>query len=441
MNDPLEIEPIPGFVNALVTVPGSKSITNRALLIAASATGETELSGVLFADDTVAMVGALEALGAVLDVNEARRQIRVRRGIDWDRVPAGVSLDAIESGTSSRFLVAAAALGEVPIIVDGRPSIRVRPIGDLVDALRHLGATVRTASAADTVSETGDSDGSNPSLPLSVDGAGMSGGTVSLRGDASSQFLSALMMIGPHLIDGLRIELTTPLVSRPYVVMTAAVMESFGATATLTGSERVQVDAGHYNAANYRIEPDASAASYFFAAAAVCGGRVRIDGLGTNSLQGDLRFVELLGEMGADVTIADDYSEVVRRGPLHGIEADLADCSDIAPTIAVVAGTAVGESRFTGIGFIRRKESDRVGGVVAELQRCGVEANEEPDGFTIVPRPIRAATFETYGDHRMAMSFAILGLAHPGMRIAGPECVAKTYPDFFEDLDQLRPNT
>ncbi len=432
----VEVVPLDGSIDADVVVPGSKSITNRALLIAAMAESPSELSGVLFADDTEAMLGALTALGAELDIDRDQHRVRVVRGVDFAAVKPGTVLDAKESGTSSRFLVAAAALAAEPVTIDGEPSIRARPIGDLVDGLRQLGAEVVPAAGA---AATPDED--SPTLPLTVDGRGRGGSVVSLRGDASSQFLSALMMIGPLLPGGLVIELSTRLVSVPYVVMTAEVMAAFGATARIEGDDEapiVRVEPGRYSGKEYAIEPDASAASYFFAAAAVCGGRVRIDGLGRHSLQGDLAFVELLGRMGAEVTVADTYSEVRVADALNGIEADLADCSDLAPSLAVVAATAIGPSRVTGIGFIRHKESDRVGGVVAELERCGVGAVEEPDGFTVEPAPVRAAVVETYGDHRMAMSFAVLGLANPGIRISNPACVAKTYPEFFTDLDQIR---
>lgn len=433
MSDPtsdVEIEPLNGPVDATVVVPGSKSITNRALLIAALAAQPSELTGVLFADDTEAMLGALSALGAELIIDRDRHVVRVVRGIDFASVPADTVLNSLESGTSARFLVAVAALASAPVTVDGQEAIRVRPIADLAGALEQLGVVV-----------TSPAGGEEPRLPLTIDGSESTGGKVSLRGDASSQFLSALMMSGPMLKDGLEIELTTPLVSRPYVVMTAEVMAAFGAVATIGGDDDapvVRVESGGYTGTDFEIEPDASAASYFFAAAAVCGGRVRVEGLGSHSLQGDLAFVELLGQMGAEVTVGEHYSEVRAASPVSGLEVDLADCSDLAPSLAVVAATATTPSRVTGIGFIRHKESDRVGGVVAELLRCGVGAIEEDDGFVIEPAPVRPATIETYGDHRMAMSFAVLGLANAGIRISNPGCVAKTYPNFFADLDQLR---
>lgn len=421
-----EVVPINGPVDAEVVVPGSKSITNRALPLAALAAGRSVIDGALFADDTEAMLGALAALSVEVEIDRERQRIVVDGGVDWATLAQGPTLvlHSAESGTASRFLTALAAIGHGPIVVDGFESIRVRPIADLLDALRDLGAAVTV-------------DPTTGGLPVTVDGSAVQGRSVSIRGDASSQFLSALMMLGPVMPDGLELELASELVSRPYVEMTAAVMTAFNGHATV-GDNSVSVASGGYRGANYTVEPDASAASYFFGAAAVLGGRVRIPGLGSTSLQGDLRFVDLLGEMGAEVASTESATEVLVTRPLVGIEVDLADCSDLVPTLAVVASQATSPSRFTGIGFIRHKESDRIGGVVAELQRCGIDAIEEDDGMVVHPGAVTPATIRTYGDHRMAMAFALLGLAHPGIVIADPGCVAKTFPTFFEALDQLR---
>jgi 3-phosphoshikimate 1-carboxyvinyltransferase len=292
----------------------------------------------------------------------------------------------------------------------------VRP---LLDALRSLGATV-----------VGDA------LPVTVRGP-LQGGTVRLPGDVSSQFLSGLLLAGPCVRGGLRVELTTPLVSAPYVAMTAAVMDAFGASVEGDGEAWV-VPEGRYRAATYAIEPDASAASYFFAAAVLTGGRVTVDGLGRGSVQGDLAFVDVLERMGAVVERGDDHTTVAAGPRLTGVDVDLSALSDTAQTLAAVAVFAESPTRVRGIGFVRGKETDRLAAVVHELRRCGVEADETDDGFVVHPGPPHPAVVETYDDHRMAMSFALLGLKVPGIEIADPECVAKTFPEFWSTFDLLR---
>jgi 3-phosphoshikimate 1-carboxyvinyltransferase len=264
------------------------------------------------------------------------------------------------------------------------------------------------------------------------------GGAVALPGDASSQFLSGLLLAAPAMRTGLQVALTTELVSRPYVDLTLAVMAAFGVPVTQPDERTWAIEASAYRGATYAVEPDASAASYPFAAAAVLGGRVTVPGLGVGSLQGDLAFVDLLERMGAQVDRGAGATTVTGTGRLRGIEADLSQHSDIAQTLAVVAAFAETPSRFTGIGFIRGKETDRVGHVVAELRRAGIDAEEEPDGYVVRPGQPQAATIETYDDHRMAMAFALLGLRAEGIRIADPACVAKTYPGYWAMLERLR---
>jgi 3-phosphoshikimate 1-carboxyvinyltransferase len=249
----------------------------------------------------------------------------------------------------------------------------------------------------------------------------------------SSQFLSGLLLAAPLLPRGLRVRLTTDLVSAPYVDMTLAVMEAFGVDGTVD-----RVAPQRYRATTYAVEPDATAASYFLAAAALTGGRVRVPGLGASSVQGDLVFADVLREMGADVTMDDDGVEVRGTGELHGVEVDMREISDTAQTLAAIAPFADTYTRITGIGFIRGKETDRVGNVVAELRRCGVDATEEDDGFVVEPGAPHGAVVRTYGDHRMAMSFAVMGLVVDGIEIDDPGCVAKTFPGFWESLETLR---
>jgi 3-phosphoshikimate 1-carboxyvinyltransferase len=410
----LTVEPLAGRPDATVHLPGSKSLTNRALVAAALAEGTSRLEGPLVADDTGAMVEGLRALGAAIRLEG---EVAV---VEGGLRPAGpVEVDARLSGTTARFLLPVLALGEGPATLDGGPPLRARPMGPLVEAVRSLGASV---------------DGD--ALPVTVRGP-MRGGTARLPGDVSSQFLSGLLLAAPRVPGGLRLELTTLLVSAPYVAMTAAVMGAFGAEAHRDGNAWV-VPEGRYRARTYAIEPDASAASYFFAAAVLTGGRVTVPELGRGSLQGDLAFLDVLERMGALVERGDDSTTVAAGSHLTGVDVDLSELSDTAQTLAAVAVFADSPTRVRGIGFIRRKETDRLAAVVRELRRCGVMAEETDDGFVVHPGTPRPAVVETYDDHRMAMSFALLGLRVPGIAIADPDCVAKTFPGFWDALDALR---
>ena len=420
----LEIRPLPGPPDASIRVPGSKSITNRALVCAALAGGETTLHGALFADDTEAMVGALTALGAEVAGDPATETLRVR-GVGGSVEPSpGTVIDARKSGTTSRFLLPVAALAASPVSIDGHPQLRDRPFSDLVDALRLLGVAVEQPVGGG-------------SLPLRVTGP-IRSREVAVAADRSSQFLSGLMLAAPLVPGGLTIRLQGPPVSRPYLEMTEAVMTAFGALVT-SGPDAVTVGGGGYRSpGRFRIEPDASSACYFWAAAALTGGRIRTEGVGTDSIQGDARFAWVLESMGAAVG-SEPSATTVTGGPLKGVDVDLGDMSDTAPTLAVVAAMAEGPTVVRGVGFIRAKESDRVAAAVAELHRCGVEARELPDGFEVTPvRLPVGARIRTYDDHRMAMAFSVLGLAVPGMRIENPNCVDKTYPAFHQTLEELR---
>ena len=410
----LAVEPLAGRPDATVPLPGSKSLTNRALVAAALADGSSRLEGALLADDTEAMAEGLRALGAGVQV--AGDALVVDGGV---RREGPVAVDARLSGTTSRFLLPVLALGEGPATLDGGAPLRRRPMGPLLDALRSLGASVE-----------GDA------LPVTVRGP-MRGGTVRLPGDVSSQFLSGLLLAAPRVDGGLRVEVTTPLVSAPYVAMTAAVMGTFGVEVARDGDAWVVPEAP-YRATDHVIEPDASAASYFFAAAVLTGGRVTVPGLGRGSVQGDLAFVDVLERMGATVERLGDRTTVAAGSRLTGVDVDLSALSDTAQTLAAVAVFADAPTRVSGIGFVRGKETDRLAAVVQELRRVGVQAEETADGFVVHPGTPRPAVVETYGDHRMAMSFALLGLRVPGIAIADPGCVAKTFPGFWDALDGLR---
>ena len=418
--DPLPITPLDRPPDTTVVLPGSKSITNRALVCAALAEGKSTLRGALFADDTEAMLGVLDGLGIVSRVDRDAAVIEVE---GCGGVLPGVAADvsANQSGTTARFAVPLAALGDVPVVVDAEPQMRARPMADQFAALRSMGVTIE---------ELGEPD----HLPARITGP-LTAHDAVVPGDTSSQFITGLMLAGGA--DSMRVGLTTDPISRPYIDMTEAVMTSFGAEVEHDG-RRVWAVGGGYSGTDYTIEPDASAASYFLAAAAITGGRVRIDGLGRAALQGDVAFVDVLGRMGCAVELGADHVQVSGRAAT-GIDVDLADLSDTAPTLAVVAAFADTETRVSGIGFIRDKESDRVAGPVNELRRAGVDADEFDDGFVVRPCGLpQPGVFETYDDHRMAMAFALVGLVVPGVSVANPTCVNKTFPTFFDALEQLR---
>jgi len=395
---------------------------------AALAGGRSELVGVLRADDTEAMLGCLATLGAGIEADWAADTIVVD-GVGGRLRHGPLTVDARMSGTTARFVAPLLATGEGGYRLTGHPQLASRPMAPQFATLRELGAEVIAEEALGH-------------LPVRVVAPGrLPGRRIAVPGHVSSQFLSGLLLAAPCMPNGLVIELTSDLVSKPYVEMTESVMARFRSVVGHQDRGRTFVVAPTgYQPTRYEVEPDASAASYFFAAAAVTGGRVRVLGIGRGSAQGDLRFVDVLGRMGADVEIGRGYVEVRGTGSLRGVTADLSDFSDTAPTLAAVAAFASTPTRLTGIGFIRRKETDRIAAVVNELRRCGVEAEEELDGFVVRPGPggPHGARIETYEDHRMAMSFAVVGLRVPGIVIADPGCVAKTFPGFFEVLDQLR---
>lgn len=417
MQDPHPIEPLAGPLDATVTLPGSKSVTNRALACAALAGGPSTLVGALDADDTEAMATCLRRLG--VGVERRGGDLVVQPSSTW----APADLDARQSGTTSRFLLPMLALDGTARRLDGDEQLRARPMGPAFAALRALGAEIHE-------------EGAPGHLPVRIQGP-LTGGRAALSGDVSSQFLSGLLLAGPATAGGLDLELTTELVSRPYVEMTAAVMAAFGASATETSAGGWQVEPGRYRGTTYVVEPDASAASYVWAAALVRGGRVTVPGLHRGSMQGDVAFAEVLADMGASVTWHDDAVTVASGDGLHGVDVDMEHISDTVPTLAALAALADGPTTIRGVGFIRDKESDRIAGPVAELRRCGVDAHPTDDGMVIVPGPVQPATFETYRDHRMAMGFALLGLAVPGIAVRDPRCVDKTFPGYWAVLDAL----
>ncbi|MEY4511015.1 MAG: hypothetical protein RLZZ450_3137 [Pseudomonadota bacterium] len=426
MSQARPIVPLNKPVDAQVLVVGSKSYTNRALIIAALARGESLLTGALFSDDTLYMAESLRQLGVTVEADEQAHTLRVR-GVSGQVVAASARAFVGNSGTTARFLPPVMALGRGVYELDGVPRMHERPIAPLIDSLSALGVRIEAL-------------GKPGCVPLRVYGGTLTGSAVSVSGSASSQYASGLMMAAPAMPKGLTLTLEGELVSRPYLEMTAQAMRDFGAVVTRQGERTFVIEHGTYEGRAYAVEPDASAASYFFAAAAITGGRVRVEGLGTRSLQGDRALVHILAKMGCTLREGQDFTELVGPPPgqLVGVDVDMGELSDVAQTLAVVAPFARTPTRVTGIGFIRKKETDRVGAVVNELNKLGIAAVEEADGFVVPPGTVSPGAVDTYDDHRMAMSFALLGLVRPGIVINDPGCVSKTFPTYFDVLETLR---
>lgn len=412
----LALDVATGPVRGTVEVPGSKSVANRALVCAALADGESRLRGLPGGDDTDAMIDGLRRLGCRIDATSSD-EWSIRPG----RIDGGAEIDARLAGTTSRFLTAVAALGESVSTVSGGEALQRRPMGELHRALRSLGAVVESTTVEGC-------------LPIRVRRGEFAGGSVSLAGDVSSQFVTALMLVGPVLPDGLEIRLTSPLVSRPYVAMTASVMSTFGAEGIVVSDSVISVESSGYRGVKTSIEPDASSASYPLAAAAITGGRVRIPGLLRSSWQGDVAIVDILEAMGCGIAF-DDSGAVVQGQALHGIEIDMADVSDLVPTVASVAAFAEGPTTISGVGFIRHKESDRIGDLVDGLNAIGCRAVALDDGLRIDPtgpEDYHGRVLGTHHDHRLAMAWSLLALRVSGVSVDDPGVVAKSWPTWWD---------
>ncbi len=424
----LAIQPLERPPHCSVRVPGSKSLTNRALVLGAlTAVGrDCGLRGVLRGEDTEVMVGALRTLGFRVQTEWDQCVIRVGRDAGASPIPAtSADLFVANSGTTMRFLTAMVCLGQGTFRLDGVPRMRERPIDDLLAALGQLGARAR--------SETG-----NGCPPVVIETTGLHGGAARVKGDISSQFLSGLLMAAPFADGDTVLEVEGTLVSWPYVAMTVEMMRRWGLRLEVEGRRQFRIPGRQRSGVqSYGIEPDASAASYFWGAAALTGGEVRVLDLTAHSLQGDVRFAEVLGQMGCQV-IHGHNSTTVRGGPLHGVDVDMNDISDTVMTLAAVACFAHGPTTIRNVAHIRHKETDRLAALAAELRKVGATIEEHPDGLTITPSAVCPATLATYDDHRLAMSLALIGLKTPGIVIDNPGCVAKTYPRFFQDLELLR---
>jgi 3-phosphoshikimate 1-carboxyvinyltransferase len=422
MTKTIEIEPS-GPINATVVPPGSKSITNRALICAALAQGQSTLSGALDSEDTRVMIEALGRLGIGVQHDRGAKIVAVS-GCGGRLTTAGADLFIANSGTSVRFLTAMVPIGHGNYRLHGTPRMHERPIADLLDALEQLGVDARSEL------QTG-----NP--PVVVNADGLPGGRASVAGGISSQFLSGLLMVAPYARRQVELVVQGTLVSKPYVEMTLAVMRAFGVHIEPDDLQSfvIPTTAG-YQATSYNIEPDASAASYFFAAAAITGGEVTVKGLSSSSIQGDVAFCDCLRQMGCQVEYGHDSITVTGR-PLNGIDVDMNAISDTVQTLSAVALFAEGPTTVRNVGHIRHKETDRLAALACELRKLGAEVDEHEDGLRITPGKLCPAWIDTYDDHRMAMSLSLVGLATPGVVIRDPDCTAKTYPEFFKDLRGL----
>jgi 3-phosphoshikimate 1-carboxyvinyltransferase len=416
----IEVRPL-SHCDGVVTIPGSKSYTHRALILSSLADGESVLINTLQCEDTESTVRALIKFGVPVFWERDRVRVLGRGGkfkTTDDRIDVG------HSGASMRFLTALAALKKGITLLDGSDRMRKRPMGELLNGLGELGVKAYSQKGDDCP-------------PVVVESHGLKGGRARIKGEESSQFLSGLLMVAPYALRDVNIEVTGPLASKPYVDITRDVMSAFGVEIQSQGYRSFFIKAGqHYLPQNYQIEGDASNASYFFSAAAVCKGRVKVKNLNPATIQGDIGFLEILERMGCRVTRGSDWVEVL-GGEFYGIEIDMNEMPDLVPTLAVTTAFAQGKTVIQNIGHLRVKESDRIHALAVELSKMGVRVKEEEDGLEIEGGKPHGAEIETYDDHRMAMSFAIAGLAIPGVKIKGERCVDKSFPRFWEKLQKL----
>jgi 3-phosphoshikimate 1-carboxyvinyltransferase len=420
----MNIQPISQPISGRVRVPGSKSQTNRTLMVAALADGTTKIHNALFSDDSHYFAEALRILGFDIQLDPQTKTMTLTG--QAGHIPSKqANLLIGNAGTAARFLTAMLTLGHGEYHLDGVKRMRQRPIMHLVTALNKLGAQIEAASGCP---------------PVHIHARGLAGGTTSVHGNVSSQFLSGLLMAAPYAQTSVDIEVQGPLHSKPYIDLTLGVMADFGVQVQREGYLHFHIDPQAYSAIeDYPIESDASAASYFFAAAALCGGWLEVDNLTPKTRQGDLAFLDILSEMGCIVTHEGNAMRISSRGQLKGVDVDMADISDTSMTLGAIAPFANSPTTIRGIASSRLKETDRVAATCCELSRLGVRVEEHSDGMTIYPcTKFRSTQIHTYDDHRIAMAFALVGLRVPGVAIENSGCVAKTFPDYFEVLETLR---
>lgn len=424
MKDYREIKPL-GKLDAIVAVPGSKSYTQRALALAALAEGESALLNPLIAEDTLLMLEALQDMGADIAIGEGAFHV-IGTGGRISPLGKKKEISLGNNGTAMRLLISIAALGQGDYVLTGGERLCERPVRPLINALAQLGARAESLNA----------DGCPPVL---VRGGGLRGGTAVLENIESSQFISSLLIAAPFADADVRIEVRGEIPSRPYVDLTLQAMADFGVAAREIENGYEVEAARKYAARNYGVEGDASSASYFFAAAALCGGRVEIININPETRQGDIGILRILEEMGCSITKTGHIVVVEGGNPTTAdVSFDMGGMPDVVPTVAAVAAMRPGRTVITNVAHLRVKESDRLKALVTELRKTGVEAEELPDGISIRGGNPHGAAIETYNDHRIAMSFAVLGLAAPGMKIMDPGCVTKSFPDFWKALEKLR---
>ncbi|NVK41770.1 MAG: 3-phosphoshikimate 1-carboxyvinyltransferase [Oceanospirillaceae bacterium] len=422
--DSITLQPV-ARVDGQVRIPGSKSLSNRILLLAALAEGQTRITNLLDSDDVRHMLKALQQLGVSYQLSDDRQTCTVD-GVGGVFRSQGAELFLGNAGTAMRPLAAALCLGQGDFHLTGEPRMYERPIGDLVDALRALGADI------DYLKDDG-------YPPLRIKANGLNGGTVGIRGNISSQFLTALLMAAPLAQGDLQIDVEGELVSKPYIDITLHTMRSFGVEVENDNYQRFIVRGGqrYRSPGEIMVEGDASSASYFLAAAAIAGGTVRVYGVGADSVQGDKRFAEVLEQMGAEVSYGPTYIEV-SRGRLNGIDLDLNHIPDAAMTIATTALFANGPTAIRNIYNWRVKETDRLAAMATELRKVGAEVVEGDDYIEITPpRQLTHAAIDTYDDHRMAMCFSLVALSDTPVTINDPGCTAKTFPTYFSLFESI----
>ena len=413
-----EIVPVAN-IDATITVPGSKSLTQRAPIAAALAEGSSSLVGALHSEDTEYSSRALVQLGVAIDKGEEWRV----DGRGGQIAPSSQPLYLGNNGTATRFLTSVVALGNSTFVIDGDERMRQRPIGPLMSALRGWGVDIRAEDGGDCP-------------PLVIAAQGLAGGRTILPEGKSSQYLSSLLLVAPYARTPAFLEVQGPILSKPYVAMTLSVMAGFGVFVECAKDfSSFAIPQGCYRGRRYAIEGDASNASYFWAAAAVCGGRVTVSNVPVPSLQGDAMLVPLLGRMGCTVERCGAGLRLIGAERLEGITIDMGNMPDVVPTLAVVAAFAHGTTVIENIAHLRIKECDRLSAVARELSRMGATVEERDAALIIHGKggvDLHGAEIDTYSDHRMAMCFAVAGLKVPGVKITGPECVAKSFPDFWE---------
>jgi 3-phosphoshikimate 1-carboxyvinyltransferase len=408
-------------ISATVCVPGSKSLTQRALVAAALARGNSFISNALIAEDSLHLIEGLRTLGAQIVSAEDGFYIS---GTAGKIINQGKELFLGNNGTALRFLTALVCLGKGKYVLTGEKRLCERPVGALVEALQNMGADISTQ---------------NNCPPVEINANGLTGGKITLRDIESSQYVSALLLCAPYMPEGMNLILQGGVVSTPYIDLTIAVMNDFGANIIQAGKYEYQVKAGEiYQGREYSVEGDASSASYFFLAAALLKKTIRVAGITRQSRQGDIRLLDVLEELGCKVSSGENWVEVAESNLAEGdFTFDLNDMPDMVPTLAILAAFREGQTVISNVAHLRIKESNRLAALVAELNRTGIEAKEMPEGLVIQGGKMRPAKIETYNDHRIAMSFAIAGLVVQGMEIGDKKCVDKSFPAFWKELEKI----